>query len=74
MARALLIRRDMRNDISHRVLRRARATSLQSAELRRLDHDVITLEASAEIDPVLRTMLAAARACRIHVARHLAGR
>ena len=64
----------MRNDITHRTPRRARATSLESAELRRLDLDMVTLEARAESDPVLRTMLAAARACRAHVARHLAGR
>lgn len=64
----------MANDTTHRTPRRARATSLESAELRRLDLDMITLEARAESDPVFRTMLAAARACRAHVARHLAGR
>jgi hypothetical protein len=45
------------------------STALQSAEMRRLDRGVAELETLAATDPILRTMLAAARACRAKIAR-----
>lgn len=43
--------------------------NLKAAELRRLDRGVVELEALALRDPILRPMLAAARACRAEIAR-----
>ncbi|MDQ3032755.1 MAG: hypothetical protein M3Y87_10085 [Myxococcota bacterium] len=48
-------------------------TTLKSAELRRLDSGVAELEALAGTDPILLTMLAAARACRAKITRDSRG-
>lgn len=62
----------MHRETTHRTPRRTRST-LASAELRRLDHDLVALEAQASTDPVLATMLAAARACRAQLVRDTEG-
>lgn len=56
------------HDRTPRTPRRSR-TTLASAELRRLDSGVAELEKAAGGDPILQTMLAAARACRAKISR-----
>ena len=45
------------------------ASTLHAAEARRIEHDEHALELVAGADPILRTMLAATRACRAELAR-----
>ena len=47
--------------------------ALHDAEARRLEHDEHALALIAEADPILRTMLAATRACRDQLARERRG-